>query len=270
MKIKQLSFLAVAVLVGLLTGCGSTGGVKNDPTTYQKVTSSPEIVAPEWMNNPPQSDKNTLYVVGTADSVNYGSSRQKAILDAQVHLGDKLNGEINALVQQYQNDVGNSFIQNTTTNVKKLIAETDLTGYNIEKFSTIKVDGVYQSFVLIRYPIGETNELLKAKLAAKMQRESVMRASQGQIDLNREVKAKREAEAQRDRRTQEIVAPDTVKQDKEISSISNDSNKVAVNDAISNVTSLNLMPVENAEYRARRDEALQKPGAVVGHVTLQN
>jgi hypothetical protein len=35
-------------------------------------------------------------------------------------------------------------------------------------------------------------------------------------------------------------------------------------------TSLNLLPVDNAEYRARRDAALQKPGAVIGQVTIAN
>jgi len=33
--------------------------------------------------------------------------------------------------------------------------------------------------------------------------------------------------------------------------------------------SLNLMPVDNAEYKARRDAALQKPGAVIGQVSVQ-
>ena len=35
-------------------------------------------------------------------------------------------------------------------------------------------------------------------------------------------------------------------------------------------STLNLMPVENAEYKARREEALKKPGAVVGQVTIAN
>jgi hypothetical protein len=35
-------------------------------------------------------------------------------------------------------------------------------------------------------------------------------------------------------------------------------------------TTLNLLPVENAEYKARRAEAIQKPGAVVGQVSVNN
>jgi hypothetical protein len=30
------------------------------------------------------------------------------------------------------------------------------------------------------------------------------------------------------------------------------------------------MPVDNAEYKAKRDAALQKPGAVVGQTSINN
>jgi len=32
---------------------------------------------------------------------------------------------------------------------------------------------------------------------------------------------------------------------------------------------LNLMPVENEEYKARRQAALQKPGAVIGQTSVE-
>lgn len=35
------------------------------------------------------------------------------------------------------------------------------------------------------------------------------------------------------------------------------------------VSELQLLDVDNTEYKARRDEALKKPGAVVGHVTYR-
>jgi hypothetical protein len=48
---------------------------------------------------------------------------------------------------------------------------------------------------------------------------------------------------------------------------------VKTGDSVSVVTpegasTLNLLPVDNAEYKARRAEAIKKPGAVVGQVTL--
>ena len=268
MKANQVLSVTALSLAALLTGCSSGPSIKNDPGTYNRMTSSVEVISPEWMDNPPKSTKTDLFVTGTASSVNYASSRQKALLDAQMHLGDKLNGEINALVQQYRNDVGDSYIENTTTNIKKLIAETDLTGYNVDKMATIKIDGKFQTFVLLHYPIGETNELLKAKLAQKMQRESVMRAAQGQIDLQKELDRKNQRELARDRRTQEIVAPDTLDSGEQIVEPSGKADKVGVVNPDGTKGQLNLLPVDNAEYRAKREAALQKPGAVVGQMTV--
>ena len=47
-------------------------------------------------------------------------------------------------------------------------------------------------------------------------------------------------------------------------------NEVSIVRPDGTTSTLNLMPVENAEYKARRAEALQKPGAVVGQVSIAN
>jgi len=39
--------------------------------------------------------------------------------------------------------------------------------------------------------------------------------------------------------------------------------------SVSGVTTINLLPVDNEEYKARRDAALQQPGAVIGQTTLR-
>jgi hypothetical protein len=48
------------------------------------------------------------------------------------------------------------------------------------------------------------------------------------------------------------------------------SEEVTVKQPDGTTSTLNLMPVENAEYRARRAEALKKPGAVIGQVSVAN
>jgi hypothetical protein len=47
-------------------------------------------------------------------------------------------------------------------------------------------------------------------------------------------------------------------------------NTVGVAQPDGTTSTLNLMPVENAEYKARREEALKKPGAVIGQVSIAN
>ncbi len=256
MKLK--SFVSVAA-VALLAACSST---KPTPVAMQPVQQMQEVNAPEWFNNPPSSTKDILYVTGTSSSVNYGSSRNKALLDAQVQLGDKLNGEMNALIQQYQNDSGDNYASSTTTNVKKLIAETNLTGYSIDKLTTIKIGTEFQTFVLLRYPLGEANALMQRKLAMQERKELDMKQRQGQIDLQRELDRKAARQAEQDARTQQIIAPDTVKRDVPPAVKGPESVPTSEGD-------LKLMDVDNTEYKQRRADALQKPGAVVGNTTMR-
>lgn len=256
MKLK--SFVSVAA-VALLAACSST---KPTPVAMQPVMQTQEVQAPDWFNNPPASNKDVLYVTGTSNSVNYGSSRNKALLDAQVQLGDKLNGEMNALIQQYQNDAGDSYSSSTTTNVKKLIAETNLTGYSIDKLTTIKVGTEFQTFVLLRYPLGEANALMQRKLAMQERKELDMKQRQGQIDLQRELDRKAARQAEQDSRTQQIIAPDTVKRD--VPPAVKGPESVPTSDG-----ELKLMDVDNTEYKQRRADALQKPGAVVGNSVVR-
>lgn len=255
---KLVTFATVAA-VALLSACSST---KPTPVVYQPVQQMQEVNAPDWFNTPPASTKEVLYVTGTSNSMNYGSSRNKALLDAQVQLGDKLNGELNALIQQYQNDAGDSYASSTTTNVKKLIAETDLTGFSIDKLSTIKVGSEYQTFVLLRYPLGEANELMKRKLANQERKELNLKQRQGQIDLQRELDRKANRQVEQESRVQQVIAPDTVKRD--IPPAVRGPDTVPTSEG-----ELKLVDVDNAEYKQRRAEALQKPGAVVGNSTLR-
>lgn len=254
MKLKSLVIIGA---VALLSACSST------KVAMQPVQQMQEINAPEWFNSPPASTKDVLYVTGTSNSVNYGSSRNKALLDAQVQLGDKLNGEMNALIQQYQNDAGDNYSSSTTTNVKKLIAGTDLTGFSIDKLTTIKVGSEFQTFVLLRYPLGEANELMKRKLAGQERKELNLRARQGQIDLQRELDRKAKSQRDQESRVQQIIAPDTVQRD--VAPAVRGPDTVPTSNG-----ELKLVDVDNAEYKARRAEALQKPGAVVGNSVLQS
>lgn len=256
MKLKTFATVAA---VALLSACSST---KPTPVVYQPVQQMQEVNAPDWFNNPPASTKEVLYVTGTSNSVNYGSSRNKALLDAQVQLGDKLNGEMNALIQQYQNDAGDSYASSTTTNVKKLIAETDLTGFSVDKLATIKVGSEFQTFVLLRYPLGEANELMKRKLANQERKELNLKQRQGQIDLQRELDRKANRQVEQESRVQQVIAPDTVKRDTPPAVRGPDT--VPTSDG-----ELKLMEVDNSEYKQRRADALQKPGAVVGNSTLR-
>lgn len=234
--------ILVGTLVLLIIGCSSTAPVVNKDQTIQ-TAGNVAIDMPSWYVKPPAPTDDNMWFVGTATSSDLAMSREKALLDAQLKLADTLNGVANALIKQQKNDNAGSVVNDKTSiTVKKVIANTSLTGYTIEDTKILPDNRNYRTFVLLRYPLGDTNRLLKEKL----QRENQNSTSDdsNQRDLDKELTSKAVT-----------VAPVP-------------SNAVAVVSSDGTSSTLNLMPVDNAEYKARRADAIQKPGAVVGQTSV--
>lgn len=246
------TIIALSVLA-VLTGCSSTKLSPNTPipsptpavTKDQTVPAQGRAEAPltidlpAWYVKAPASTEEYVFVTGTAVSSSLSMSRAKAMLDAQHQLADKINGVIDSVLRQSTKDNAGTVTNDyTSLMIRKTIADTALTGQHLEDSRIISENRLYRTFVLVRYPIGDTNRLLKDKL----QRETMKQDSDEAIDreINKNTK-KQVSETQ--------VAPVVV-------------SKVQPQD-------LNLMQVDNEEYKRRRDEALQKPGAVVGRTTLR-
>jgi hypothetical protein len=115
---------------------------------------------------------------------------------------------------------------------------------------------VYRVYVLLRYPLAQNNSLRKEREGAQSKRESDLRAARAQQDLERETQRQRaEAEAA-DRRLKEEIGPrpDTPAPAQTVNTSEGP---------------VKLLDVDNAEYKKKRDEALAKPGAVIGQSVLR-
>jgi hypothetical protein len=249
----------VSALLMSLVGCSSTKSnraeapipsptpavVKDQTVAAQgRVENAQSIDVPAWYIKAPASTEDYVYVTGTAVSSDLSMSRQKALLDGQVQLADKLNGVVNALIKQNRkDDSGSMDTDRTQLTVKKLIIDTAITGYHLEDTKIMAENRGYRTFVLIRYPLGDANRLLKDKLRKERQDREDAREN-GQNELEREIEARKPT-------VSSVPAPAPAK-----------SQPV-------NTSEIKLMDVDNAEYKARRDAALQKPNAVIGHVTVQ-
>jgi len=258
-------------VVALMAGCASTPAPKAEtpvasPTpavtkdqalpAQGKVDAPFTIDLPSWYVKAPATTDDYTWVAGTAISSDLAMSREKALLDAQMKLADKINGEINALVKQQRNDnAGNVYNDKTSITIKKLIAKTSVTGYHVEDSRIIAENRNYRTFVLLRYPLGDANRLLKDKLQRESQNNDSDEANQRELD--------REIEQSKPAKKTSKAAPvsDVI--------VSPVSTAPVVSVPVASAGEMKLMQVDNAEYKARRDAALQKPGAVVGQITVQ-
>jgi hypothetical protein len=115
----------------------------------------------------------------------------------------------------------------------------------------------YRTFVLVRYPIGDANRMLKDKL----QRE--------RTDIETDSAADRELEQEMDQRRVKKPAPAPVPEKQSAVPV------IDIRPVASGPVDLQgqpvtkLMDISDPKIRAIRDTAAAKPGAIVEHTTVQ-
>jgi hypothetical protein len=124
-----------------------------------------------------------------------------------------------------------------------MCADVDITGVETVEMKHVSEGNRIRTYVLVTLPLGDKNVLKSTK-------DAQARAPEAFKELDEVTGAKKPVEVT-------PVAPQR-------------GNEVSVVQPNGSTSTLNLMPVENAEYKARRDEALKKPGAVVGQVSIAN
>lgn len=197
--------ITLAAMAAVLAGCSTaqtrhadtplpspTPAVTKDQTVAAqgKLDAPMTIDLPAWYIKAPASTEDYVYLAGTGVSNDLSMSQQKALLDAQLKLADKINGIVNALVKSYKDDSqGTVNSDKTSVAIKKVITDTAITGYHIEDSKIQTENRGYRTFVLLRYPIGDANRMLKDKL----QRENMNSQSEdsAQRELENEIQARK-------------------------------------------------------------------------------
>jgi hypothetical protein len=245
--------LTIIIIAAALSGCSSIGNKRAEstiPSPTPEVTKNQTLAAPgkidapltidvpPWYVKAPASTDEFVYVTGTGVSSDLSMSRAKAMLDAQHQLASKINGIVDANLRQNRKDSGGTVSNDyTSLALRNSIVNTSIAGHHLEDSRIQAENRGYRTFVLIRYPIGDANQFLKA-----IQPSSNKTNDDAAID--REL-------------SQPVVTPIPV------------SRSVPVETKPVPLGELKLMDVDNAEYRRRRAEALSKPNAVIGSTTIR-
>ena len=252
-KSLALTLIATAILAGCSTTKPAETKIASPtpPVKETQVLPAPgkieaplTIDVPPWYVKAPASTDEYMFITGTGLSSDLSMSRAKALLDAQHQLASKLNGVIDAAVRQQRKDTSGTVNSDyTSVTIRKNIIETSITGHHLEDSKIQAENRGYRTFVLVRYPVGDANKLLRQQ----EQRDSKKQDDDSNIDkeLNKSQS-----------KVVSVVVPEAKTQ------------PVVESKAVP-IGELKLMEVDNEEYKKRRAEALQKPGAVVGNITLR-
>ena len=96
------------------------------------------------------------------------TARTSANLDAKNQLADAMEGKLSSLTKEFQEAVGTGsnerVQQEISSTIKNVVRETNLAGYTVLQTDAQSINGKYQVYVLVEYPLGEANRALSMQL----------------------------------------------------------------------------------------------------------
>jgi hypothetical protein len=190
---------------------------------------------PDWFTEHPKSD-DAIYSVGDGVSSSVSGALGNARANAFEGICQGAGGTVRSQTKIFRQDTETGSTSMSTTAIRNFCADVSVAGAHVEKSKVIVENGRYHAFVLVSLPLGDKNVITRKK--------------QVQAD---DVAVKTNAQ-------------------KEFKELDDLNDKAKVVDAVpqSKVDGIQLLDVDNQAYKAKRDAALQKDGAVIGHTTLDN
>lgn len=232
--------LVLLPIVAALTACGTTSSFDKRADQarerQEKYVERSLDKAPDWMTKTPPNTTNVVYASATSVSGDMAMADEKAKVMAYGKICMSAGGTVDKTSKVYMLDSGGTTQERSEMAVRAKCRNTDVTGVETVEIKRVSEGTRYRTYVLIALPLGDANIL---------KREKVNDAERASTKEN---------------------------SDKAFKEIDRDNGKAVDASPVSAVpiNSLNLVEVNNEEYKKRRAEALQKPGAVVGHVTINN
>lgn len=185
MKTKYLfAFLAMASVT--LMGCSSSpeeemaNRLKALEEANQEIRSQRNLeeqalrkeemdVAPKWYLSPPDADGTGFFGVGYSKSKNMGHALKAARLQAEFALAKMYRQELSGSERAFErgNTEGDVTTQ-TTFLIDKIVDAVPVIGYSVVEQKMTPVNGVYETFVLLKLPYDEFNKVLQSQRAREL------------------------------------------------------------------------------------------------------
>jgi len=211
--------------------------------------------APKWLYELPVSNS-AVYAAGTGVSYDMAMADHKAKSDAYGKICMTAGGTASQSTKIFKTDSEKASTDSTEIAMRTACREVNLLGVEVREVKHIAEGNRFRSFVLIVLPTGDANVLKNGKDAQRQKESAMTREEKAFKDLDGEQVIVTPVPTTQSLAPNEQIAP-------------NKSDKVSVVTPEGS-SQFQLLPVDNAEYRARREVALQKPGAVIGQTTIQN
>jgi hypothetical protein len=235
--------LAIVTSVALaLSACSSTPNYSKqfsaDNGLQSAQMASAIREAPPWMSKLPKA-AGYVFENGTATSGDFAFADIKAKSMAYAKICTAAGGKVRSQVKLFRSDSGDSSTDQSEMALRSMCPDVDITGVETVEMKHVSEGNRIRTYVLVALPIGDKNVMKSAKDAAARAPEAFKELDNVTKEQNRAPATDKKSE------TISVVGPDGTTQN------------------------IGLVQVDNEEYKARRAEALKKPGAVIGQYTVQ-
>ena len=185
MKLLRYTTLFV-IFLGVLAGCANKGA--NSDSASMAGNDSSEI--PGWFLEPPVEEE-ALFSAGVARSSDMEMGMDRAMLAAKRDLAGQINNRLSSKIKEFVSEVGQggntALNREVSTITKNVVTEVNLAGYRRTKSKMVSEGKDHRVFVLIRYPIDETNRMLFEQINGNNKIKSVVETSKAFQDLEKEI-----------------------------------------------------------------------------------
>lgn len=154
------AFIMCSTVVAVLTGCASTKVEDVKSTGLVEIPVSQASRVPDWFLAK-QTDTKTIFVTATDTSRDMQFAIDKAMLNAQVQLAERLGVKIDSLKRESaaESGYGVKDVQREIDRVSKVRVSQDLNFYTREHLSVVKEDNFYRAFVMLKLTDEEARRL---------------------------------------------------------------------------------------------------------------
>jgi len=187
--------------------------------------------APEWMTRLPKSE-NAIYQSADESGASMSSAKMFAEAKAYAKICTAAGGKVRSQTKFFETDNGTSSSRSSEIAIRSLCPDVDITGVQTVDVVFLREGSRVRAMVLVALPIGSANVL-------KSEKEAKQRAPEAFRELDETVDGKKP-------------------------SATNEQNLI-----LKPAADAKLLDIKNPEAIAAREEALKKPGAVVGHVVVR-
>jgi predicted acyltransferase (DUF342 family) len=186
---KVLLVLSIGVL---LTACSSNKDIYSQRAAAERERQEAAVdrvldQMPKWFVEVPKS-KDALYAAGDGVSGSLSGALGNARANAFETICQSAGGTVRSQTKVFRTDTEKSSQSVTTTAIRNMCPDVDVTGAEIKDHKIIRDGNRYRAYVLVALPLGDANVLARTKESDRLARGAMSERDKAFKELDAVVK----------------------------------------------------------------------------------